>query len=166
MGETTVRKHHLVYSLVAASAIVAAACSSSSSSTSAAGTSTTSSDASGSTIAATERDFEITIDPSTASAGEVTFNITNEGPSTHEFVVVQSDLAEAKLPVKEQDAPPGGIPLGVVNEDAVTVVDEAEDITPSTTTDLTVDLDAGTYIIICNVLGHYETGRHTKLTVS
>jgi uncharacterized cupredoxin-like copper-binding protein len=96
----------------------------------------------------------------------VTFNITNEGPSTHEFVVVQSDLAEDKLPVEEQDTPPGGIPLGLVNEDAVTVVDEAEDITPSTTTDLTVDLDAGTYIIICNVLGHYEHGMHTTLTVS
>ena len=162
-----VRKHHLVYSLVAASAIVAAACSSSSSSTSAAGTSTTSSDASsGSTIAATEKDFVITIDPSTASAGEVTFNITNEGPSTHEFVVVQSDLAEDKLPIKELEAPPGGIPLGIVKEGAVTVVDEAEDITPSTTTDLTVDLDAGTYIIICNVPDHYQHGMHTTLTVS
>ena len=79
---------------------------------------------------------------------------------------MQSDLAEAKLPVKVQDVPPGGIPLGHVNEDAVTVVDEADDITPSSTTDLTVDLDTGTYIIICNVPDHYQHGMHTTLTVS
>jgi uncharacterized cupredoxin-like copper-binding protein len=149
-----VRKHYLVYPLVAALAIVAAACSSSSSSTSAAASSTSSTG--GSTIAATEKDFEISLDPSTASAGEVTFDISNEGPSTHEFVIVQSDLAADKLPVKD----------GLVSEDAVTVVDEAEDIAPSTTADLTVDLDAGTYIIICNIVGHYEQGMHTTLTVS
>ena len=149
-----VRKHYLVYPLVAALAIAAAACSSDSSSTSAAGTTTSS--AGGSSIAATEKDFEISLDPSTASAGEVTFDISNEGPSTHEFVIVQSDLAEDKLPVKD----------GIVSEDAVTVVDEAEDIAPSTTTDLSVDLDAGTYIIICNVVGHYQQGMHTTLTVS
>jgi len=150
-----VRKHYLVYPLVAALAIVAAACSSSSSSSSSAAGTTTSS-AGGSTIAATEKDFEISLDPSTASAGEVTFNISNEGPSTHEFVVVQSDLAADKLPVKD----------GLVSEDAVTVVDEAEDIAPSTTTDLTIDLDAGTYIVICNIVGHYQQGMHTTLTVS
>ena len=149
-----VRKHYLVYPLVAALAIAAAACSSDSSSTSAAGTTTSSTG--GSSIAATEKDFEISLDPSTASAGEVTFDISNEGPSTHEFVIVQSDLAEDKLPVKD----------GIVSEDAVTVVDEAEDIAPSTTTDLSVDLDAGTYIIICNVVGHYQQGMHTTLTVS
>ena len=149
-----VRKHYLVYPLVAALAIAAAACSSSSSSTSAAGTTTSSTG--GSSIAATEKDFEISLDPSTASAGEVTFDISNEGPSTHEFVVVQSDLAADQLPVKD----------GLVSEDAVTVVDEAEDIAPSTTTDLSVDLDAGTYIIICNVVGHYQQGMHTTLTVS
>ena len=92
------------------------ACSSSSSSSSSAG-----STAGG--VSATEMDFSITLSSSTATAGPVTFNITNEGPSTHEFVVIQTDDAPDALPVKN----------GTVDESGLTIVDENEDVAPGTT---------------------------------
>jgi uncharacterized cupredoxin-like copper-binding protein len=125
------------------------ACSSSSSSSSSAG-----STAGG--VSATEMDFSITLSSSTAPAGSVTFNITNNGPSTHEFVVIQTDDAPDALPVKN----------GTVDESGLTIVDENEAVVPGTTVPLSVDLKAGSYVIICNVSGHYQSGMHTGFTVS
>src|SRR3954468_2722567 len=137
---------------IAAFAMVGAvACSSS--------TSSTSTSAGGSTaggVSATEKDFAIDFASSSAPAGSVTFNISNEGPSAHEFVVIETDDAPDALPTKN----------GTVDEDNLTVVDEAEDIAPSTTATLTTDLEAGSYVIICNVPGHYEAGMHTAFTAS
>jgi uncharacterized cupredoxin-like copper-binding protein len=142
------------FALVAVLAIVSVACSSDSSSSSAAGTTTSA--GGGTAVAATEKDFSISIDPTEVAAGEVTFTINNEGPSAHEFVVVQTDTAPGDLPVKD----------GLVEEDGITVVDEAEDIAPSTTATLTVDLEAGSYVIICNLPGHYQQGMNVGLKVT
>jgi uncharacterized cupredoxin-like copper-binding protein len=127
----------------------AVACSSSSSTTSSAG-----SDTGG--VSATEADFSITLATSSAPAGSVTFNISNQGPSTHEFVVIKTDLAPDALPVKGN----------IVEEDKVDGIDEAEDIAPGTTATLTTDLKAGSYVIICNLPTHYESGMHAAFTVS
>ncbi len=107
-------------------------------------------------IAATEADFSISVSPSSATAGEVTFTVTNSGPSTHEFLVVKSDKDPASLPVEND----------IVPEDNLDVVDEIEDIAPGTAPTLTVDLDAGSYILMCNIATHYEQGMHTGFTVS
>ena len=138
---------------IAAAAVAlvgAVGCSSSSSSSSSAGGSDTGG------VAATEKDFEIDLASSSAPAGSVTFNISNEGPSTHEFVILKTDDAADALPTKDSE----------VEEDKLDVVDEAEDIAPSTTATLTTDLEAGSYVIICNVTGHYEAGMHTAFTVN
>jgi uncharacterized cupredoxin-like copper-binding protein len=137
---------------IAAAAVAlvgAVGCSSSSSSSSSAG----GSDDGG--VAATEKDFEIDLASSTAPAGSVTFNISNEGPSIHEFVIIKTDQAPDALPVKD----------GEVDEDQLQVVDEQEDIAPSTTGVLTTNLDAGAYVIICNIPGHYQQGMHAAFTV-
>ncbi len=144
-----------LFALVAVLAIASVACSSDSSSSSA-GTTATSPAGGGTAIAATEKDFSIALDPTEVAAGEVTFTINNEGPSAHEFVVVATDTAPGDLPVKD----------GLVEEDGITVVDEAEDIAPSTTASLPIDLEAGSYVIICNLPGHYEQGMHVGLTVT
>jgi uncharacterized cupredoxin-like copper-binding protein len=111
----------------------------------------------GATVDATLKDFAIALDPATVDAGEVTFDIRNDGPSEHEFVVVETsaDVAPGDLPTKD----------GAVNEDGLDVVDEAEAIAPGDTADLTVDLSPGTYIVFCNIDGHYLSGMHAALTV-
>jgi len=133
----------------AAVALLGAVACSSSSSSSASG-----SDTGG--VSATEKDFSIDLATSSAPAGSVTFNISNEGPSAHEFVIIKTDDAADALPTKD----------GEVEEDKLDAVDEQEDIAPSTTATLTTDLEAGSYVIICNVTGHYEAGMHTAFTVN
>lgn len=107
-------------------------------------------------ISATEKDFSITLASSSAPAGSVTFNVSNEGPSTHEFVIIKTDDAPDALPTKN----------GTVDESSLNIVDENEDIAPSTTGTLQDTLEAGSYVIICNLPGHYEQGMHTAFTVT
>jgi uncharacterized cupredoxin-like copper-binding protein len=132
--------------------LATAACSSSSSSSSA----STGGSASEGGIAATEADFSISLDSTSVPSGDVAFTIENQGPSPHEFVIVQTDLAPDALPVKDAE----------VEEDQLTIVDEAEDIAPSTSADLSTKLDPGSYVVICNVTGHYEQGMRVGLTVT
>ena len=110
-------------------------------------------------IGATLVDFSITLDESSASAGDVTFDVTNEAEQPHEFVVFKTDLAEDALPVDD---------AGDVDEtgEGVELINELEDIAPGDTPSLTVTLDAASYVIICNVPGHYKQGMHTAFTVS
>jgi len=145
------------FALVAVLAIASVACSndSSTSSSSAAGSS---SDAdTGATVNATVKDFAIAVDPAEIAGGEITFSISNEGPSAHEFVVIETDDAPGDLPVED----------GEVTEDGLNVIGEAEDIAPSTSADpLTLTLPAGDYVIICNLPGHYQQGMTTGLKVT
>jgi uncharacterized cupredoxin-like copper-binding protein len=108
-------------------------------------------------INATEKDFSITLDSSEAPAGTVKFTINNTGPSVHEFVVFKTDLAPDKLPLVS----------GAVDEEGegVTHIDEVEDIAVDATETLSVSLEAGKYVVICNVPGHYVAGMHAPLTV-
>lgn len=137
-----------------------AACSSSSSSSgsSAGATATDAASMSGPTVNATEKDFAISLDQTSVASGDVTFDITNEGPSTHEFVVFKTDLAPDKLPTKN----------GEVNEDAKQLdhIDEVEDIASGATAELPVELDPGSYVVICNLPGHYQQGMYAGLTVT
>jgi uncharacterized cupredoxin-like copper-binding protein len=108
------------------------------------------------TIVTTEKDFGIALEETSTPAGSTTFDITNDGPSTHELVVFKSDLAEDALPVDGS----------TVTEADLDLVDEVEDIAPGVGTSLTVDLEPGSYVVICNVEGHYGAGMHAALTVT
>ena len=109
-------------------------------------------------VNATEKDFAIALDPSTASSGQVTFAITNEGPSTHEFVLFKTKLAPDALPVNED---------GTVDEEGkgLKLVDEVEDIAAGSSQSLEVSLDAASYVVVCNLPGHYKLGMHAPFTV-
>jgi uncharacterized cupredoxin-like copper-binding protein len=110
-------------------------------------------------VGATLADFTITLDSDSAPAGDVTFDVSNDAGQTHEFVVFQTDLAPDQLPTNED---------GDVDEEGegVTLVDEIEDIEAGSSESLTVNLDAGSYVLICNLPGHYEQGMHTGFTAS
>ena len=111
------------------------------------------------TVAVTVADFTVTPDPDSAPAGEITFDITNDAEQTHEFVVFQTDLAPDQLPTDEN---------GDVDEagEGVTHIDEVEDIAGGSSQSLTVNLDAGSYVLICNLPGHYAQGMHAGFTVT
>jgi uncharacterized cupredoxin-like copper-binding protein len=104
-------------------------------------------------------DFHIKLDETSAAAGPVAFEVDNKGPSTHEFVVVKTDLAADKLPTDEN---------GDVDEegDGITAVDEIEDIAKGDSPKLEVDLEAGDYVVFCNLPGHYRQGMHATFTAT
>jgi uncharacterized cupredoxin-like copper-binding protein len=112
--------------------------------------------ASGNGIAVTLKDFAIAPAATTAPPGTVEFDITNDGPSVHEFEVLATDVAPDALPVDSS----------VVQTQDSEIVDEVENIVPGTSTGLRVDLVPGSYVIICNVPGHYEAGMHSGFTVT
>jgi hypothetical protein len=119
-------------------------------------------------IAVALQEFSVAASPGSAPAGAVTFDVTNEGPDdVHEFVVIATDLGITELPTDED---------GAVLEDGegMEVVDEIEDIPIGETQTLDVDLESGSYVLICNIVqeepdgtieAHYAEGMRTSFTV-
>jgi uncharacterized cupredoxin-like copper-binding protein len=107
-------------------------------------------------VIVTMKDFSLTATPGTFAPGAISFGIENEGPSAHEFVVLRTDDAPDALPVEN----------GLIPEDQIDLVDEVEDIPPGTDASLDVNLDAGNYVLVCNLPAHYEQGMYTAFTVA
>jgi uncharacterized cupredoxin-like copper-binding protein len=119
----------------------------------------------GNSVDATLANFSIVVDSSAAKSGEVTFNIKNNGPSVHEFVVFKTDLAPNQLPTKDE----GGVKIVDEEGQGIEPVDEVEDIANGATADLKVNLQPGKYLLVCNRSedgGHYILGMHAAFTVS
>ena len=130
------------------------------------GASPSAADGTGTTVNVALQEWAVLPDPDSVAAGEVTFSITNDGPvDVHEFVVIATDLDAAELPTDE---------TGAVTEtgEGMEVVDEVEDIPVGETQELTVSLDAGNYVLICNIYSeeeaeaHYAMGMHVAFTVT
>jgi uncharacterized cupredoxin-like copper-binding protein len=120
----------------------------------------------GGTVAVTLQEFSVTTDPTSIGAGEVTFDAANKGPDdTHEFVVFKTDLGPTELPTLED---------GSVDEEGegIELIGEIEDVEVGTTKSVTLDLEAGNYVLICNIYdedeqeSHYQEGMRTTFTVS
>jgi len=94
-----------------------------------------------------EKDFAIAMDKSTIKAGSITFNIKNNGPSPHNIGIT-----------KEADSSKGGGITGPVIKDSDT-------LDTGKTTTITVDLQPGSYNVVCTVPGHVQLGMIMKLTV-
>jgi uncharacterized cupredoxin-like copper-binding protein len=107
---------------------------------------------------------EWSVTPSTTafSAGPVSFTVTNQGTIPHEFVVLQTKLAAADIPIGSFEGEAERI-----NEDtAGTNVGETGDLAPGVTKTVTVELKAGHYVFFCNLPGHFHSGMHVDVTVS
>jgi uncharacterized cupredoxin-like copper-binding protein len=112
---------------------------------------------SGSVFDVTIKDFKVRPSSPTAPAGMVTLSVSNIGPTTHEFVVVRTDLLDGDLPI-------GADGLSV-DEDRLDDVDEIEGVEDGSTEQVTVRLDPGRYVFFCNFEGHYLAGMHAAVRV-
>lgn len=117
-------------------------------------------------VAVTLREFSITVNPAETGAGLVTFQVTNEGPDrTHEFLVLRTDLAPESLPTNED----GSADIG---GDGVAFVGQIQEMEVGQTLPGSYDLEAGSYVLICNLfeqgegLSHYQQGMNAAFSVS
>lgn len=91
-------------------------------------------------------------------AGKVTFNVTNSSQTlVHEFIVAKSDQPVETLPYDEKE--------NEIKESAVKVANEIEDMDPGKSGTLTINLDPGSYLLLCNKSGHFKAGMFNRLTV-
>lgn len=100
-------------------------------------------------------EWSVTPASDSAPAGSVTFAVTNSGTQVHEFVVVKTDTKADALVVVDNK----------IDESVLTPVDEIEDIAVGAAPTLTVDLDAGHYVLLCNIETHYAQGMHADFDV-
>jgi uncharacterized cupredoxin-like copper-binding protein len=108
------------------------------------------------TIAVSMLDNAIKLDAPSAAAGKITFSVKNMGSVAHSLVVLKINLDESKIPASAQD------PSKVDERGSVGSLGQLQ---PSQSKDLTLDLAAGKYVLICNEPGHYLSGMHTSFTV-
>jgi uncharacterized cupredoxin-like copper-binding protein len=91
--------------------------------------------------------------------GKVTFNVVNSSKDTvHEMIVVKLD--EPGKPLTYVDSEER------VDEEKVNDRGEVSELDPGKSGSLTLDLDAGDYLLICNVPGHFAAGMWSKFTVT
>jgi uncharacterized cupredoxin-like copper-binding protein len=105
-------------------------------------------------------DFKVRRDVAVVPAGTVSFRIFNQGPTTHEVIVVRTDLAPDKLPLQRDGL--------TVDEEApgVDLQDEVEGLDIDDRRTLVLRrLAPGNYVLYCNLEGHYLGGMYAALTV-
>ena len=90
-----------------------------------------------------------------AGAGTLTFSVSNDGTIPHDFWAIKTDLAPDALPTEASR----------VDEDQVDVVARTGEFSAGETQEVSADLDPGSYVLICNVPGHYDLGMRAAFTV-
>ncbi len=108
-----------------------------------------------STVDVTLNEWAVKADQSSVPAGKVDFKVKNGGTVAHELVVIKTDLAADKLPVKGS----------AVDTTQLDVAGTLAQFDAGGTKDLSLDLAPGHYVLICNLPGHYQLGMRTELTV-
>jgi uncharacterized cupredoxin-like copper-binding protein len=95
-------------------------------------------------------------DRSSLKSGTVSFEVINWSRSlVHEMIIVAVDNPNAPLPYNYAEAR--------VAEDQVKVVAEVADLQPNASGTIDVTLALGSYLLICNVAGHYAAGMAAQL---
>ena len=89
-------------------------------------------------ITATEKDFSISLDTTSLTAGSYTITVVNNGSATHDLAVAEDGATKAT----------------------------SDKIGPGQSTTLTVDLDKGEYVFFCSIGNHRAMGMEMTVQVS
>lgn len=109
------------------------------------------------TVSVTLTDMAIKLSTASVPSGTVTFAVTNGGGTTHEFVVLQTAIAQNALPADPANP-------GTVQEPGF--LGRVASLAPHATGSLTLTLGPGSYVLICNEPAHYSAlGMHIGFSV-
>jgi uncharacterized cupredoxin-like copper-binding protein len=102
-------------------------------------------------------------DKTELKAGKVTFNATNDKGSSgqHEMLVVGLSPSEVAHP----DSLPYNDAENKFDEERVADQGEVSELDPGQSGSLSIDLYPGTYMLVCNISGHYKGGMYTFVHV-
>jgi len=101
-------------------------------------------------IKVVSRDFEYSPTPLLGLAGQINFTLTNKGLVGHNFVVLKQ-----------------GVRIGSATEfDPSMQLGRIESLAPGYDASLSVDLEPGTYQVVCLIPNHLEQGSTVDLIVS
>jgi uncharacterized cupredoxin-like copper-binding protein len=97
-------------------------------------------------------------DHESVPAGKVTFEVTNDSKEViHEMLVAPVANADVVLPYNANE--------NRVDEEAAKDIGEVSELDPGKSGALTLELKPGTYVLYCNIPGHFMAGMWTTLTV-
>jgi uncharacterized cupredoxin-like copper-binding protein len=100
----------------------------------------------------------IKADPTKVKAGRVTLEAVNRSKDlVHEVLVVPAPSDGMELPYDTN--------TNTIIEKRVHSLGEISELKPGSRGKLTLNLKAGTYLLLCNQPGHYKAGMSTKLVV-
>jgi uncharacterized cupredoxin-like copper-binding protein len=111
----------------------------------------------------------LTATPAAVPAGTVAFVVKNNGTIEHEAVVLKTNVPYDKLPVTYGGDPPAPVKTGAnkVSEDANIGETGDPNLKPGETRVFTIThMTAGSYVLVCNLAGHYAKGMRAPLTVT
>jgi uncharacterized cupredoxin-like copper-binding protein len=101
----------------------------------------------------------LTLDQTTVKAGPAVFNVKNDAASEeHEMVAILLKSPDQKIPFSKSKHR--------VNETKLGSIGEVSELKPGASGQLKADLKPGTYLLMCNIKGHYEAGMYAKLVVT
>ncbi len=101
----------------------------------------------------------LTLDQSTIKAGETTFLVHNDAMTEeHEMVLVKLKTADQKIGVDAAK--------DLVNETKLNSMGEVAELKPGADGELKAKLVPGSYVLLCNIKGHFQAGMHAMLTVT
>lgn len=100
----------------------------------------------------------IKADTTKVKAGRVTFEAINRSKDlVHEMLVVPAPPDGTELPYDTKTS--------MIIEKRVHSLGEISELKPGARGKVTLNLKAGTYLLLCNQPGHYKAGMSTKLVV-
>lgn len=101
-------------------------------------------------------EYFLSVDPGSVPAGPVTFTVKNTGTTKHEMVVMKTDTSPDALSTRANDP-------DKVEEEGM--IDELEEFDEGLTEEFNLDLEPGSYILVCNIAKHYARGMYAPFTV-
>jgi hypothetical protein len=101
----------------------------------------------------------LVVAPTSTDAGTIEFTVTNSGGQPHSFSILQTDLPYDQLPVDPDTNK-------VIIDDEVVRVARIPKFAPGKAKQITVNLAAGSYVLVDNLPGNYALGARAPFVVT